>query len=426
MTGGYAAALVVAAGLALASDDVGLLWRLSLFTCADEDAAATWPIVTVLVLAGGLWAWALWQSLRGLPFPKPFSDDRETRSLQWALFAAVAFWAFYAVMPIWPWWAVVLDALLMSAVMVLFHPVLRRVLRHADLALGAGLLAQVCVAVTEVADALDWPQGWRTALDDNLTGLGTLVWCGLALVAQRRDGRWGRTTVWYGVASQLAPFVLLILGQPLMEAGDLYGVYDEATSAAADALFVIWLARSAHELAGPYGGPAPYAPPAGGRAALTSAARLTACVVLLLPPLANYHAAWIGSHVPIDRLARDLSDVAAGVSPALLRGLDLFVGLGGLAVPVLVALHRRAVFWPAMGALLLTAFAGPAAMALTGGPDPGLYDGWVLTRPDGADPFGTTFPPPLTVSPLWVTAACLVSAALLLWSRASGRLPGKG
>ncbi|MEU8194258.1 hypothetical protein AB0C10_10800 [Microbispora amethystogenes] len=424
MTGGYAAALVVAAGLALASDDVGLLWRLSLFTCADEDAAATWPIVTVLVLAGGLWAWALWQSLRGLPFPKPFSDDRETRSLQWALYAAVAFWAFYAVMPIWPWWAVVLDPLLMSAVMVLFHPVLRRVLRHADLALGAGLLAQVCVAVTEVAYALDWPQGWRTALDDNLTGLGTLVWCGLALVAQRRDGRWGRTTVWYGVASQLAPFVLLILGQPLIGTGDLYDVYHEATSAT-DALFVIWLARSAHELAGTYSGPAPYAPPVGGRDAVTSAARLTACVVLLLPPLANYHAAWIGSHVSLYRSSRDLSGAVTGVSPALWQGLDLFVGLGGLAVPVLVALHRRGAFWPAMGALLLTAFAGPAIMALTGGHDLGLPGGWVLTRPDDLYGMITTFSRP-TVPPLWVTAACLVSAALLWWSRASGRLPGKG
>ncbi len=121
VTGGYVTALVVAAVLALIGGDVGFLWRLSLFSEADEDAAATWPNVLTLIMAGGLWAWALWQSLRGLPSGEPLSTDPETRPLRMALYAAVASWAFYAVMPIWPWWAVVLDALLMSAVVVLFH-----------------------------------------------------------------------------------------------------------------------------------------------------------------------------------------------------------------------------------------------------------------------------------------------------------------
>lgn len=56
VTGGYTAALVVAAVLALTGRDIGFLWRLSLFVEADEDAAATWPSVLILVVAGGLWA----------------------------------------------------------------------------------------------------------------------------------------------------------------------------------------------------------------------------------------------------------------------------------------------------------------------------------------------------------------------------------
>ena len=415
VTGGYTAALVVAAVLALSGGDAGLLWRLSLFVEADEDAAATWPNVLVLVFAGGLWAWALWQSLWGLPYGKTPPAGHETRSLRRALYAAVAFWAFYAVMPIWPWWAVLLDALVMSAVVVRFHPVLRRTVRHADLAVAAGLLAQVSVAATEVFDVLDWHAAERAAALGGFAGLGTLVWSVLVLVAQRRDGRWTRTTVWYGIASLLVPVALQIGGIPLSGAGDLYDVYGEATSAV-DALLVIWLARSAHELAGTPSGPSPYGVPTGRRDALTVVARLTACLVLLIPPLANRHPAWLSPHVSIERLPDVVGDVVGAVSPAFWRAFELFVGIGGLAVLVLVALHRRAVFGAAMSGLLLTAIGGLAAVTLVDQPD--LPRGWVFPQPDDAGVYGmiASFSRP-TVSPLWFTAACLVSAALLWFER---------
>ncbi|MBE3008575.1 hypothetical protein IL992_05150 [Microbispora sp. NEAU-D428] len=426
VTGGYVAALVVAAVLAQTDGDVGFLWRLSLFVEADEDAAATWPNVLILVFAGGLWAWALWQSLRGLPSGKPRLADPETRPLRRALYAAVAFWAFYAVMPIWPWWAVVLDALVMSAVVVLFHPVLRRNLRHADLALGAALLAQVSMAATEVFDVLDWHAAERTAALGGFAGVGNVVWSALVLVAQWRDGRWGRTTVWYGIASLLVPNVLLIGGIPLSGADDFYDVYSEASSAA-DALFVIWLARSAHELAGTPGRPVPYVLPTDRRAALAVAARFAACLVLLLPPLANRHPAWLSPHVSVERLPDVMAGVVGAVSPALWHALELFVGIGGLAVLVLVALHRRAVLWVAMSGLLLTALGGLLAVALVDRHGSGLPNGWVLSRPDAFDPYGmiATFSRP-TVSPLWFTTACLVSAALLWWSSDPSRHEGAG
>ncbi|WP_169949804.1 hypothetical protein [Microbispora sp. H11081] len=415
VTGGYVTALVVAAVLALTGGDVGFLWRLSLFSTADDDIAATWANVLILVLAGALWAWALWQTLRGLPYWKPLSVDLETRALRRALYATVAFWAFYALMPIWPWWAVVLDALLISAVVVLFHPVLRRTIRHADLALGAGLLALTSLAATEVFDVLDWHRAERVAALGGFAEAGSLVWSVLVLVAQWRDGRWGRTTVWYGIASLAVPAVLLVVGLPLSGAGDLHDVYDEAITAA-DALFVIWLARSAHELGGTPSQPAPYVLPAGRGASFTIAARLTACLVLLLPPLANRHPAWISPHVSVERLSRVL-DGALGVAfTTLWHAFELFVGIGGLAVLVLVALHRRAVFWVAMSGLLLTALGGLAAVSLADRRALGLPGGWFLTRP--GDLYGMTmvFSRP-TVSPLWFTAACLVSAALLWWSR---------
>ncbi|MBB2744711.1 UNVERIFIED_ORG: hypothetical protein FHR35_004560 [Microbispora rosea subsp. rosea] len=417
VTGGYVAALMVAAVLARTGGDVGFLWRLSLFVEADEDATATWPNVLTLVLAGGLWAWALWQSLRGLPYGKTLSADPETRPLRRALHAAVAFWVFYAVMPVWPWWAVVLDTLVMAALVVLFHPVLRRNVRHADLALGAGLLAQVSVAAAEVFDVLDWHAAERAAALGGFAGVGTSVWSVLVLVAQWRNGRWGRTTVWYGIASVLVPVALLIGGIPLSGAGDFHDVYDEATSAA-DALFVIWLARSAHELAGTPSGLAPYVPPTDRRAAFTVAARFAACLVLLLPPLANRHPAWISPHVSIERLPPVVGDVVGAVSPAFWHALELFVGIGGLAALVLVALQRRAVFWVAMSGLFLTALGGLAAVTLTDRGGPGLLYG-----SDAFDPYAmiTTFSRPTTVSPLWFTAACLISAALL-WCERHRRL----
>ncbi|MEV0419898.1 hypothetical protein [Streptosporangium canum] len=108
----YAVALAVAAVIALTAGDLGVLWRLSLFTEVDEDAAATWPSVLVLVLAGTLWAWAGWQSLRG-PLAGPSELDRDARRLRAALYAAAASWLFYFLIPSWPWWATVLDSVVM-------------------------------------------------------------------------------------------------------------------------------------------------------------------------------------------------------------------------------------------------------------------------------------------------------------------------
>ncbi|GAA4237294.1 hypothetical protein FHR32_007324 [Streptosporangium album] len=237
----YVVAVAVAAVIALTVGDLGALWRLTLFTEVDEGVAVTWPNVLILVLAGMAWAWALWQSLRGPLAGLPPELDRDARRLRVALYAAVASWLFYFLMSSWPWWVAVLDAVVMWAVVVLFQPVLVRNLKHADHARAAGVLAYGGAAAAEVLDVLDWPVPRWLPL---VCGLAGLIWMVLVLRAQRRDGRWQRTTVLYGVASLVG---FGSVGWLLASEGN---VYDDAMTAA-DALMMIWLARSAHELADP-------------------------------------------------------------------------------------------------------------------------------------------------------------------------------
>ena len=176
VAGGYVVALAVAAVSALVSGDIGLLWRLTLFfeleeaapgslrrllSGADEGPSATWPKVLVLLAAGGLWAWALWQSLRGPVAGRRPAADRGVRLLRVALYAQVACWLAYVIVPVWPWWMSVLDVLTLLAVAVAFYPVLRPAMGLAGLALFAGVSTNVLMIVDEVFGALDWHAAGR-------------------------------------------------------------------------------------------------------------------------------------------------------------------------------------------------------------------------------------------------------------------------
>ncbi|GIH50341.1 hypothetical protein SAMN05421833_122106 [Microbispora rosea] len=255
----YGAVIVVAAAVATARGDIGVLWRLTLFFEADEDATArelanvdvtaVWPNVLVLLAAGGLWGWALWQGLRGPVAGRPPATDRGVLRLRVAFYAAAGSWLVSAVAPAWPWWAVVIDSLVMSAVVVLFHPVLRRAVGFPGLALAAGLLTNTSVAAVEVFDVLGWREARRVADMPDISALASLIWTALVFLTQWRDGRWRRATVWYGIASLVVPVALLPLA--VLEiagiSGDVYGCAITATNA----LTVIWLARSAHEVTDP-------------------------------------------------------------------------------------------------------------------------------------------------------------------------------
>jgi hypothetical protein len=256
ITAVYVVALACAAVVAMATGDLGVLWWVALFTEADESVAVTWPNVLVLVLAGTLWAWALWQSLRGPLAGPPPELDRYARWLRAALYVATASGLLYSLVPSWPWWTMLPNAVVMCVVMVLFWPVLGRGLGYGDRAWIAGVLAfggYGGAAVIEVLIALDWQVTNGLVLFCALAGL---IWTVLVLRAQWWDARWQRATVLYGIASLVVPFGFVLVGPLLVIVGN---VYVDAT-AATGALAVIWLARSAHDLADPRPQPAPPSP----------------------------------------------------------------------------------------------------------------------------------------------------------------------
>ncbi|WP_433517284.1 hypothetical protein ACQP2T_18090 [Nonomuraea sp. CA-143628] len=250
--GVYVVALVAAAVIALTTGNLGVLWWLTVFTERDRSVV-TWPNVLVLVLAGLPWAWALWQILRG-PLAGPSPElDQDTRRLRIALYAAATSWLLGAVLPYWPWWAVVLDAGVMWLVVTLFASVLGPNLEFAEHARGAGVLAYGGFGAVEVLNVLEWPvPGWL----ELICGVAFLIWTVLLLRAQRRDRRWQRDTVWYGIAALVSPFAVGLVGALLWSETN---VYDDALAAVA-VLTLVWLARSAHDLANPRPQPGPLSP----------------------------------------------------------------------------------------------------------------------------------------------------------------------
>lgn len=249
ITAAYLLVLAVAAVIALTGSGLDLLWRITVFSEVEQGVTATPANVLILVLAGLPWAWALWQGLRG-PLTGPAPElDRRSRQLRMALYAAAGFWLLYALLPEWPWWAVVVEGALMWAVVRFFQPVLGGSLEFREYALGAGMLGYCGGAVLQVADILG------LGAPDLLAGvcaLAILVWTLLVLRAQRHDSRWRTATVVYGLAALVVPVVLILVSFALASEG---GVLLHA-AASTEALGVIWLARSAHDLADPRNQPA--------------------------------------------------------------------------------------------------------------------------------------------------------------------------
>ncbi len=110
---GYGAVVAVAAAVATARRDIGLLWRFTLFFKVNEDVTlrdllanvdvtAVWANALVLLAAGGLWGWALWQGLRGPVAERPPVTDRGVLRLRVALYVAAGSWLVCAVAPAWP------------------------------------------------------------------------------------------------------------------------------------------------------------------------------------------------------------------------------------------------------------------------------------------------------------------------------------
>ncbi|MEV0389390.1 hypothetical protein [Nonomuraea sp. NPDC050643] len=263
VTGLYGAALTVAIVVALISGELGPLWWMTLFTTVPEGVAATGQNLILLVLAGLSWAWGIWQILRGpLAGPPPDQDrqaqvegqadrddqhhDGDTRRLRVALYASASTtWLLHVTASIWAG-PTVIDSAVMWVVVLLFMRVLggdRPYMR------GAGVLGYGGFTVIEVFDLAGWPMLGGAEL---ICGLTALAWTALVLRAQGYDDRWGTMTVVYGIAGLVSPFLLTLAALPFPEEGSAV----EALGVVASVLIMIWLTRSAHDLAAPRHEPA--------------------------------------------------------------------------------------------------------------------------------------------------------------------------
>ncbi|MFG1948641.1 hypothetical protein [Nonomuraea sp. NPDC048826] len=251
VTGLYGAALTVAVAIALFSGDLGPLRWLTLFAGGAEGVAATGQNVLLLVLAGLAWVWGIWQILRVPSAGTPSQQDRNTLRLRVALYVATAtVWLLHLVPP--GIWAVasVLDSAVMWVVVLLFMRVLGG---DREYARGAGVLGYGGFAVLGIFDLV----GWRVPSGaESICALAALAWTVLVLWAQAHDGRWGRATVAYGVAGLVVPILLILAAMPFMDEGSAV----EALGVVSSVLIMIWLARSAHDLAAPRRRPAAVEP----------------------------------------------------------------------------------------------------------------------------------------------------------------------
>ncbi|MDF2705785.1 MAG: hypothetical protein K0R62_1437 [Nonomuraea muscovyensis] len=249
VTGLYGAALTAAAVVALISGDLGPLWWLTLFATVTEGVAATGQNLLLLVLAGLSWAWGIWQILRGPPAGPPPQQDRNTLWLRVALYVAAAtMWLLHVTAS--STWAVatVIDSVAMCVVVLLFRRVLGRDRRYP---LGAGVLGYGGFTVIGVLDLVGWPVPGKAEL---ICGLAGLVWTALVLRAQWYDDRWGTATVAYGIAALVSPIFLILATLPFPFPNG--GGAVEALGVVPSVLIMIWLARSAHDLAAPRHQPA--------------------------------------------------------------------------------------------------------------------------------------------------------------------------
>ncbi|SEH03486.1 hypothetical protein SAMN05444920_13746 [Nonomuraea solani] len=242
VAGLYAAALTFAVVAALISGNLGPLWWLTLFTPVTEGATATGQNLLLLVLAGVFWTWGIWQVLRGpLAGPPPDQDQRTLRLRVAFYVATAATWLGHVIASLAGVDATVIDSAVMWVVVLLFMRVLggdRPYMR------GAGVLGYGGFTVISVVDLTAGPILEGLEL---ICGLACLAWLALALRAQGYDDRWGTATVVYGIASLVAPILLVLVAMPLPAEGSAV----EALGVVASVLIMIWLARSAHDLAAP-------------------------------------------------------------------------------------------------------------------------------------------------------------------------------
>ncbi|MFF3670224.1 hypothetical protein [Microtetraspora malaysiensis] len=409
----HVGAAVALGVVALVTGDAVPLTRLVAYgTPLSTGPVPWWPVVP-LVLVAVYQGWALWQILRGrVRGPVP-ADGGAVRVLRVTLYLGAAFSVIELFPVVLPWWAELAGAAAQLALVALFFVVLRGESRAmATVALVAGSLAVTSWIARTAADALGARLLGEISAMAGLGGLSWTLWMALTLLAQARDGRWARATVWTGAASLVVSFLIesLIFHLSLPWHGETTVLFIGLGRAAAP-LTAVWQARSAHDLGSPPGTTARTTTRATAGPPLRSRLAAVAAIALPLPPVVV--AFWYD----MPRWAAgSWSTMFFGDGPDLAELLlswvvDLLVDMGGLPLLVLVAVLRRtpgllrATAW----VLLVAAVAG-VVVALAGGSAPGdfprRYADYSATEPGDV---------PAGISPLWFGAAYAASALLLMW-----------
>ncbi|MEV0620519.1 hypothetical protein AB0I81_44855 [Nonomuraea sp. NPDC050404] len=239
----YLAALAVGLAIALATGDLGVLWWVALFAAPDDAVQATPPNVLLLTLAGLVIAWGVWQCLRGPLTGPPVELDRNSRWLRVALYVSAATYLLNPFLTALPPWGAMVTLVPMLGVVLLFSAVLGRSRGHTVITIGFGVLGHAGGIIT-LTIALIVAEGEPLIM---VSGLAALIWIVLILRAQWDDDRWQESTVKYGALGLLLPILFTMAGALIAAP---FEVYDDAV-VVAGTLNVIWLARSAHDLAAP-------------------------------------------------------------------------------------------------------------------------------------------------------------------------------
>ncbi|MEU4830161.1 hypothetical protein [Streptosporangium sp. NPDC023615] len=435
---GHLAVIVVLGVLALTTGKGDLLWKVvtresgtSWFPgFREEDFTVPRGLALLLVLAGALQAWALWQVLRGRVRGELAHRGGRTGLLRLALYLGVGYGLvlvagapLVVALEIYWFWTVagIASGLVQLALVWLFFVVLRDTVSRGPrlFSLVVGLVACASGIGEEITSAFELHSATRILHLAGGYGHLWTAWCVSILIAQARDPRWSAATVRAGVVAQVLS-LLQPRGMVTFGGGGFPHMPTVYSLLGAVSVFgLVWYARTAHELANPLPRPFPEREP------VRPAARwwpLPAVAVLLplIPAavnLAHGRYLWIGPRGVIEQFVR----VEGGSGNALTWFfLDALVGVGGPALLILVAVlrrTRRAVRLTTQ--TLITAAAVGLVSAVTAAPASGEFDAFPY---EGTQIYpGEMFTPGrdgevfFGISPLWYSAALLVPAVLLLF-----------
>ncbi|MGN9786801.1 hypothetical protein ACTMTF_35630 [Nonomuraea sp. ZG12] len=404
----YLVAIAVLTVVTLVTGEEDLLWQVVTHEPAADGLTAVWWVVLALVLIGAVQGVACWQVLRGRLRGTPADGGGQVAWLRGTLYATVVL----ALLPSSSWPTGLPAALAQMLIVWLFFRVLDGAIPTwaRILMLVTGTIEAVAEFGLTLSHTLGLEAFAQVLSMVRLDGLLEVAWVVPILVAQARDPRWTRATVWMGILS-LVTSLLHPSSYVTFAYGEVsYTVVALSLLRALSVFGLVWAARSAHELTGPR--PWPAKPPPVSAPSRRWPLPALAIALPLIPAavnLAHGMPFWIGPSGPIQSYLLGIAGDTAALS---WLALDLLVGVGAPALLILAAvLHRtRRLVHATILTLTLIAVAGalPAEPHQAWGFGLPLYpDGLFGTGPQGELAFG--------LSPLWYSAALLGSALLLLF-----------